>query len=188
MTTHHSPAVKVTNPDMALKLLKDGHARFLANELAESNHPLSKMKTGTQQSPFAAILACADSRCAPEIHFDQGIGNLFVVRNAGNVADKEAIGSFQFATNVLGAQIIVVVGHTECGAVFNAQDGTKVELEELQYVLNNISCKVEGAKTREESLEMNTRAQVEILKNSKGITVPVYGCIYNVANGQIEWL
>ncbi|MCL2587737.1 MAG: carbonic anhydrase [Firmicutes bacterium] len=186
---HQDPAVKVTNADEALKLLKDGNARFVANKLIAPNHPEALKKTGNQQSPFAAILACADSRCAPEFYFDQGIGNLFVVRNAGNYADAEAIGSFQFAANVLGAQIIVVVGHTECGAVFNAHDGTQVgELGELQGILDNIAGIVKTCTTKDEGIVANVKAQVQTLKNAKGITIPVHGAVYNVATGEVTWI
>ena len=189
MSKHQDPAVKVTCPDVALQLLKDGNARFVANNMTPSNHPEALSKTGNQQSPFASILACADSRCSPEIFFDQGIGNVFVVRNAGNVADSEAIGSFQFAANVLGSQIIVVVGHTECGAVFNAHGGTQVgDLAQLQGILDGIAAGVKGCSSKEESIAANTMAQVEALRNAPGINVPVYGCDYDVATGKVTWL
>ena len=188
MSKYQDPAVKVTCPDEALKLLKEGNARFVANGLVASNHPEALEKTGTQQSPFASILTCADSRCAPEIYFDQGIGNIFVVRNAGNFADREAIGSFQFAANVLGSQIIVVVGHTQCGAVFNAHGGTQVPLPELQGVLDDIASVVKDCPTKESGVAANVKAQVEVLRNAAGITVPVYGCEYDVATGKINWL
>lgn len=189
MSKHQDPAVKVTSPDEALKLLKEGNERFVKNGLVSSDHPGALAKTGTQQSPFASILTCADSRCSPEIYFDQGIGNVFVVRNAGNYADGEAIGSFQFAANVLGSQIIVVVGHTGCGAVNNAHAGTDVSsLPELQNILNNIGAIVKSCPTQEAGVAVNVKAQVEALKKSPGITVPVYGAEYDVATGVVTWL
>ncbi|MCL2426057.1 MAG: hypothetical protein FWD05_06940 [Oscillospiraceae bacterium] len=191
MSKYQDPAVKVTCPDEALKLLKEGNERFVANNLVAPNYKEMLDKTGTQQSPFASILACADSRCPPEIFFDQGIGNIFVVRNAGNTADREAIGSFQFAAAVLKSQIIVVVGHTECGAVFNAHAGASGLPTELQGMLDDISAIVKDADTKESAVCVNTKAQVEKLRNDPAIKatgVPVYGADYNVATGVVTWL
>ena len=192
MSKYQDPAVKVTSADEAVKLLKEGNARFVANNLVPTDYKEALGKTGTQQSPFASILTCADSRCSPEIYFDQGIGNIFVVRNAGNFADREAIASFQFAAAVLKSQVIVVVGHTQCGAVKNAHAGTDVSsLAELQAVLNDLAPIVKGAGDWEaEGVPMNTKAQVEALKNNPGIKaagVPVYGAHYNVATGVVTW-
>jgi carbonic anhydrase len=192
MAKYQDPAVKVTCPDTALKLLKDGNARFVANNLVPTDYPEALGKTGTQQSPFASILTCADSRCSPEIYFDQGTGNIFVVRNAGNFADREAIGSFQFAAAVLGSQIIVVVGHTQCGAVMHAHAGTSGLPAELQGVLDDLRPIVKDAADWEkDGVPMNTKAQVEALKNNPAIKaagVPVYGAEYNVATGVVTWL
>ena len=189
MSKYQDPATKITCPDEALKLLKEGNARFAANGLVPTDHPEALKKTATQQSPFASVLTCADSRCCPEIFFDQGIGNIFVVRNAGNFADREAIGSFQFAANVLGSQVIVVVGHTQCGAVKNAHGGTVTNLPELDGILNDIRPIVKDAADWEkDGVPLNTKAQVEALKKAPGISVPVYGCHYDVATGVVTWV
>jgi len=191
MSKYQDPAVKVTNPDEALTLLKEGNARFVANNLVPTDYKEALGKTGTQQSPFASILTCADSRCSPEIYFDQGIGNIFVVRNAGNFADREAIGSFQFAAAVLKSQIIVVVGHTQCGAVFNAHMGTQVPFGELQGVLDDVAGIVKSVDTKENAVDVNTKAQVEALKNNpaiKELGIPVYGANYDIASGVVTWL
>jgi len=195
MSKYQDPAVKVESADEALKLLKEGNARFVANNLVPTDYKEALGKTGTQQSPFASILTCADSRCSPEIYFDQGIGNIFVVRNAGNFADREAIGSFQFAAAVLGSKIIVVVGHTQCGAVKNAHAGTDVTglgATELQGVLNDLAPIVKGAAEWEaDGVPMNIKAQVEALKNNpciKAAGIPVYGANYDVATGVVTWL
>jgi carbonic anhydrase len=191
MNKYQDPAVKVTSADEALKLLKEGNARFVANNLVPANYKESLGKTGTQQSPFAAILSCADSRCSPEIFFDQGIGNIFVVRNAGNVAYGKVVGSLQFAAAVLKSQVIVVVGHTECGAVFNAHMGTSGLTEELQSILDGIAPVIKGTDTKENAITVNTMAQVEVIKNNPAIKrtgVPVYGAHYDVATGVVAWL
>jgi len=191
LSNYQDPALKVTSPDVALKLLKEGNERFVANNLVPPNYKESLGKTATQQSPFASILSCADSRCAPEIFFDQGIGNIFVVRNAGNFADREAVGSFQFAAAVLKSQIIVVVGHSECGAVFNAHAGASGLPKELQGMLDDISAVVKTADTKECAIGVNVLAQVEALRNDPAIKatgVPVYGAEYDVATGVVTWL
>ncbi|MCL2381041.1 MAG: hypothetical protein FWC64_05540 [Treponema sp.] len=193
MSKYQDPAAKVASADEALKLLKEGNARFVANNLVPTDYKTALGKTATQQSPFASILTCADSRCSPEIYFDQGIGNIFVVRNAGNFADREAIGSFQFAAYVLGSKVIVVVGHTGCGAVKNAHAGTDVSsLSELQGVLNDLAPIVKGASDWEkDGVPMNVKAQVEALKNNPGVKaagVPVYGAEYDVATGVVKWI
>ena len=192
MSKFRDPAVKVTCPDEALKMLKDGNERFVSgNLMPRDTYKEDLKKTGTQQSPFASILSCADSRTPPEIYFDQGIGDLFVVRNAGNYADQEAIGSFQFAAMVLKSQIIVVVGHTECGAVYNAHAKASGLPTELQGILDNIGCLVTDAPTKEDAVFASTKAHVEKLKNDPAIKetgVPVYGAHYDVATGVVTWL
>jgi len=192
MSKYQDPAVKVTTADEALKLLKEGNARFVANNLVPTDYKEALGKTATQQSPFASILTCADSRCSPEIYFDQGIGNIFVVRNAGNFADREAIASFQFAAAVLKSQVIVVVGHSQCGAVKNAHGGTQVPFAELQAVLNDLAPIVKGgADWEKDGVPMNIKAQVEALKNNPGIKeagVPVCGAYYDVATGVVSWV
>jgi carbonic anhydrase len=186
---YQDPAVKVTSADEALKLLKEGNERFVANNLVPTDYKEALGKTATQQSPFASILTCADSRCSPETYFDQGIGNIFVVRNAGNFADREAIGSFQFAANVLGSQVIVVVGHTQCGAVKNAHAGTVTNLPELDGILGDIAPIVKDAADWEkEGVGLNVKAQVAAIKAAPGISVPVVGCEYDVATGVVTWL
>jgi len=188
MSKYQDPAVKVTCPDEALKLLKEGNARFVANNLVPTDYPAALGKTGTQQSPFASVLTCADSRCSPEIYFDQGIGNVFVCRNAGNFADREAIGSLQFAANVLGSQIIVVVGHTGCGAVKNAHAGTVTSLPELDGILADLGPIVKACPDWEkDGVPANVKAQVEALKKAPGISVPVYGAEYDIATGVVKF-
>jgi len=191
MAKYQDPAVKVETAEEALALLKEGNARFVANDLVPTDYKEALGKTGTQQSPFASILTCADSRCSPEIYFDQGIGNIFVVRNAGNFADREATGSFQFAAAVLGSKVIVVVGHTQCGAVFNAHMGTSGLPGELQGILDDIAAVVKETDTKENAVAVNVAAQVAALKADPAIAasgVPVVGAEYDVATGVVTWL
>jgi carbonic anhydrase len=112
------------SPAAALQRMMEGNARFVTGKTQKPNQSkLRLQETSVAQYPFAAILGCADSRVPAEIVFDQGLGDLFVVRVAGNVASQTAIGSLEFATAVLGAQLIMVLGHSNCGAVKAAIKG-----------------------------------------------------------------
>src|SRR3954466_12334475 len=111
----HAPSV---SPDAALAKLNEGNARFVASKVSDGKPTAAKRaETGQAQHPFAVILGCADSRVAPEIVFDQNIGDLFVVRTAGNLVDDYALGSIEYAVEHLGTRLIVVLGHERCGAV-----------------------------------------------------------------------
>lgn len=123
-------------PDAALKRLKDGNARFVAGKTVNCNLMQQVKDTATQQSPIAAIVGCIDSRVPPELVFDQRIGDIFAARIAGNFVNTDIIGSLEFATAAAGAKLIVVLGHTECGAVKGAVDDVK--LGNLTATLANI--------------------------------------------------
>lgn len=114
-------------PDEALQRLVDGNARFMRGETVAPNRTLARLQElGERQAPFAAILGCADSRVPVELVFDQGLGDLFVCRTAGNIATSEIIGSLEYGSLVLGARLIVVLGHTACGAVSATMTGGPV--------------------------------------------------------------
>lgn len=113
-------------PDAALQTLKDGNARFLAGKSVHCDLMAQVRATAAGQAPFAAIVGCIDSRVPPEMVFDQHIGDIFAARIAGNFVNTDIIGSLEFATKVAGAKAIVVLGHTECGAIKGALDGAKL--------------------------------------------------------------
>lgn len=104
-------------PEMALQALVQGNARYVANQPLEKDFSATRASRSKGQAPFAAILSCADSRVAPEYAFDRGPGELFVVRVAGNFVTDEGLGSLEFGAAVLGTKVIMVLGHTSCGAV-----------------------------------------------------------------------
>ena len=112
------PVVPTITPDEALNRLKAGNERFVSSKDSTSKPVAARRaETATGQNPFATIVGCADSRTAPEIVFDQGIGDLFVIRTAGNLVDDYALGSIEYAVEHLGVRLIVVLGHERCGAV-----------------------------------------------------------------------
>ena len=111
------PVSAADTPDAALKLLTEGNGRYAANQPRERDFSAGRASRSLGQAPFAAILSCADSRIAPELAFDQAPGDLFVVRVAGNFVTTEGLASLEFGAAVLGTRLIMVLGHSSCGAV-----------------------------------------------------------------------
>jgi carbonic anhydrase len=123
-------------PDQALQMLKDGNARFASGRSINCDLLAQVKATADGQAPFAAVVGCIDSRVPPELVFDQNIGDIFAARIAGNFVNTDIIGSLEFATKLAGAKLVVVLGHTECGAVKGAVDDAK--LGNLTAALANI--------------------------------------------------
>lgn len=131
-------------PDAALELLKQGNQRFVGGTMLVRDLKAQVAGTAGGQYPHSVILGCIDSRVPPELVFDQGVGDVFAPRIAGNFVNTDILGSMEFATAVAGAKLIVVLGHTECGAVKGACD--VVELGNLTQTLSNISPAVYSVK------------------------------------------
>jgi len=123
-------------PKMALQLLEDGNKRFVSNLKVNRNLLQQANETSDGQHPFAVILSCIDSRTSAELIFDQGLGDIFSVRIAGNIINEDILGSMEFGCKVAGSKIIVVLGHTKCGAVKGACD--HVEMGNLTALLSKI--------------------------------------------------
>jgi carbonic anhydrase len=124
-TAQAQPARAVETPDAAVTRLLEGNARYVAGKMNERDFSSGRAARAQGQAPFAAVLGCADSRVAPELAFDQGPGELFVVRVAGNFMTPDGLGSLEFGVAVLGAKAIMVLGHTSCGAVNGTVDALK---------------------------------------------------------------
>jgi len=193
-------------PDQALQLLREGNERFVAGLTLRRD--LSEQVRATQggQFPYAAILGCIDSRVPPELVFDTGIGDVFAARIAGNVPDDEVLGSLEFATQVAGARLVVVLGHTACGAVKGACDGVK--LGHLTELLAQLAPAIAASKdvpgphdssnpdfvqhVTEANVRLTTKAlreRSEILRElAAGGRLKVVGAIYDVASGRVTFL
>ncbi len=190
-------------PAKAIEILMEGNKRFI-NNLKANRDLLQQMNdTSEGQHPFAVILSCIDSRTSAELIFDQGLGDIFSVRIAGNCVNEDILGSMEFACKVAGAKLIVVLGHTACGAVKGACDD--VRMGNLTTLLNKIRPAVDDTKTSGERKSSNT-AFVEdvavrnvvlaldsipqrspILKemiDSK--TIGIVGGIYDVSTGKVD--
>ena len=187
----------------AVSRLEAGNRRFSNRSPRYPNQSRSRRESVAQaQYPFAAILGCADSRVPPEMIFDQGLGDLFVVRVAGNVASNMAIGSLEYTTAVLGTQLIVVLGHQKCGAVTAAMRNQPVP-GRIDFVVDNIKPALNQSRsinndfgTTERAVIDNIQYQKErLLKNSQVLDqlvresrLEIVGAFYNMETGKVNFL
>ena len=146
-------------PLMALELLNDGNKRFVNNLKVNRNLLQQANDTSDGQHPFAVILSCIDSRTSAELIFDQGLGDVFSVRIAGNIINEDILGSMEFGCKVAGSKIIVVLGHTKCGAVKGACD--HVEMGNLTALLTKIRPAVDDELTTSENRNSGNSEFVE---------------------------
>jgi carbonic anhydrase len=142
MHTHTREERDSLSPSDALKFLEQGNERFRANLRANQDLLQQVNQTEDGQWPFAAVLSCIDSRTSAELIFDQGLGDIFSIRIAGNLVNEDILGSLEFACRIAGAKLIVVVGHSRCGAIMGACDG--VELGHLTGLISKIRPAVEA--------------------------------------------
>lgn len=146
-------------PSKALELLKEGNQRFVSNLKINRNLLQQANETSDGQHPFAVILSCIDSRTSAELIFDQGLGDIFSVRIAGNIINEDILGSMEFGCKVAGSKIIVVLGHTKCGAVKGACD--HVEMGNLTALLTKIRPAVDDETQTKENRNSGNAAFVE---------------------------
>jgi carbonic anhydrase len=180
----------------ALKRLQSGNQRFVAQQRQYPDQSLKDVQLLAKgQYPFAAVLGCADSRVPTEIIFDQGLGNLFVVRVAGNVASDMAIGSLEYATSVLGSQLIVVLGHKKCGAVMAALQ-EKPAPGKINSIVKEIKPAVARGRLRksENAIAANIKYQAEKLQSQSPILanliqigkLQIVGACYDIDTGKVS--
>ncbi len=136
MRTHSKETQSSLTPQTAFQILKEGNQRFVNNLKANRNLLQQVNETSVGQFPFATILSCIDSRTSAELIFDQGLGDIFSIRIAGNILNEDILGSMEFATKVVGTKVLVVIGHTKCGAIVGACN--HVEMGNLTTLLNKI--------------------------------------------------
>jgi len=186
--------------DGALKLLKEGNDRFAQGKLAGKDSGMKKRELLAKgQTPFAIVLACADSRVAPELIFDQGLGDLFVLRVAGNIADSFILGSMEFAVDNLKTPLIVVIGHENCGAVagaFSKGDFTGNLGKLIKEIHVGTDLPAERAAALPLAIKNNvvfTAEQLtqrsDILKNAVAQKkVKIVRGVYRLGSGVVEWI
>lgn len=189
------------SPDEALSRLIEGNKRFTQGKSIHPNQTPEKIKElSAGQKPFAVIVGCSDSRVPNEIIFDQGLGDLFILRTAGQVSTYASWGSIEFATAVLGAKLILVLGHTKCGAVAAACNVPDVP-GHIVTLINAIKPSVEIAKEMkgdliENTVKINVAKEVEQLKNLEPVLskqfkkgeIKIVGAVYHLETGKVEIL
>ena len=196
------PPPNAIAPAEALKRLMDGNARYAANTANERDFSSGRAARVLAQYPIAAILSCADSRVAPELAFDQGPGDLFVVRVAGNIVSLDLLASLEYGVHFLGVPLVMVLGHTGCGAVDAAIKALKTtavlpghlpELISAIYPAVIIAEKMQSGTLLNNAVAENVRRQVARLKNFSSVVVPLYagkkidivGAVYDLRTGEI---
>jgi carbonic anhydrase len=192
-------------PDQAIARLTEGNHRFVAGQSLHRDYPAEVKATAGGQYPFAVIISCLDSRSGPELVFDQGIGDLFVGRVAGNYCPVDLLGSTEFGTKVAGAKLVVVLGHTECGAIKGACDN--VELGNLTTVIHALQPAVtevqesgdrssKNKKFVRAVTEANVRRTVASIRSNSPILreleqsgqIKIVGAMLDISSGEVMFL
>jgi carbonic anhydrase len=185
----------------ALKTLKEGNRRYVEGNLKHPHTDATRRdETASGQNPFAVVLSCADSRVVPELIFDQGLGDLFVIRVAGNIAKDKVIGSIEYAVKFLGARLVVVMGHEQCGAVKASMDGADPG-GHIGVIIQKIKPAVYMGRRMEgdplvNAIKINAQNTAEELKESHPILFEatqsegllVVSAYYNLSSGEVEFL
>lgn len=205
MTTFTKEMQDNTTPQKALELLKEGNKRFIENNKLNRDLKDQAFATKDGQFPFATVLSCIDSRTSSELIFDQGIGDIFNVRIAGNIVNEDILGSMEFACKVAGTKLILVLGHSSCGAVKGACD--HVDLGNLTTLLNKIQPAIEQEKT--ETVRNSSNAEFvkkvthlnvnhaihEIMEKSEVLRdmvnageISIVGGVHDLASGEVKFL
>ena len=206
MRLHNIEDQRCLTPQLALNFLKEGNKRFVANLKAHSNLLEQVNETKANQFPFAIILSCIDSRTSAELIFDQGLGDIFSTRIAGNVLNNDIIGSMEFACKLAGSKLIVVLGHSNCGAITGACYGT--ELGHLTDLLAKVKPSIEHVKAHHQHLDMQSKEAVDlvafhnvedtishilnksnVLKDMyEGGEIGIVGAFYKVETGEVDFV
>ncbi len=203
MRTHTKETQEILTPELALEILKEGNKRFINNIKAHRNLLEQVNETSSGQFPFAAILSCIDSRTSAELIFDQGLGDIFSIRIAGNILNEDILGSMEFACKIAGSKLIIVLGHTKCGAIISACDN--IVLGNITTLLNKIKPAIEketetqtDRNGKNESFLYNVtvnnvfitvqkiREQSKILNEmEKANEIKITGGLYDIETGQV---
>lgn len=198
------------SPDEIIGRLKKGNENFVSNNLTQRDHSEQRRMAMIGQYPQAIVLSCVDSRVPVEDVFDLGIGDIFVARVAGNIENRDIVGSMEFATAVAGSKVVIVMGHTSCGAVYNAIDNTdaaSMEMNALQDLLNEIKPSIEATEKNGEVSSKNKAFTNSVIANNAKITVvdirktspkmaslekegkiKIVAAVYDMATGKVKFM
>jgi carbonic anhydrase len=207
MRAHSKETQSSLTPRMALEILQEGNGRFIKNLKAQRDLLAQVNDTREGQWPFATILSCIDSRTSAELVFDQGLGDVFSIRIAGNIVNTDILGSMEFACKVAGSKLIVVLGHTKCGAVKGACD--HVEMGNLTELLSKLQPAVYSESETTAADKRNSKngkfvenvASLNVKRGVKNIIersfileemldkgeIGIIGAMYNIDTGKVEF-
>ena len=200
MKKHSKEYLDTLTPYQGYELLREGNKRFISNLKADHDHLELLNQTREGQYPFAVILSCMDSRTSVELIFDQGLGDLFSIRVAGNIVNNDILASIEYAVKYIGSKVLMVLGHTECGAIKSAKQGvndghltdllnriqpsiTKAMLDDKEYMFTD---KVAYANVENSLEEILRRSKIvkEMFENKQ---IGIVGGVYNIENGQVDF-
>ena len=180
-----------TQSEKALDLLKSGNARFISGAMTpKDDYAILREKLSAGQHPFAVVLCCSDSRVAPEIIFDQKLGDLFVIRNAGNVVDKHVLGSIEYAVEHLGTSLVVVMGHSCCGAVTATRLG-EVLPDNIMALAKHIKPSIDTSVGIDDNARRHAMRMAKLIQGDPVVHhlhAQVTAAFYDIRSGIVEWL
>lgn len=207
----YKPGVTITQavqagitPDKAIDILKAGNARFLAGKTVVRNNKQRVTQTALGQFPFASVLGCIDSRAAPENVFDLGVGDIFTARVAGNAVNEDILGSLEYASKVAGSRLIVVMGHTGCGAIKGACDDVKMGnltglLDKFKPAIKAVSTTGERNSKNHQFVhdvtDLNAQMVVKTIREKSPILkemedagkIKIVAAVYDTGTGKVKW-
>lgn len=203
MKAHTRKSQSEMTPELSLEYLKEGNIRFVENLRAHRNLLEQVNDTAEGQYPFATILSCIDSRTSAELIFDQGLGDIFSVRIAGNIVNDDILGSMEYACKVAGSKLLLVLGHTKCGAVTSACKNVVVGnitalLSKIQPAVHEVKktrADIESPEAVQLVAEQNVRESIRVILERSGILrdmasngeIAIVGAMYDVESGQVEF-
>lgn len=211
MKAHTSETQSTITPEKALEFLKEGNQRFVGN--LKANRDLLEQVNATREGqwPFAVVLSCIDSRTSAELIFDQGLGDVFSIRIAGNFVNQDILGSMEFGCNVAGSKLVVVLGHTKCGALKGGLDAAKIEgmgmdnlnhlIGHFDHIIKDIINDGEERSSKNEDLlerlnQQNVKNAIQDIRSQSSTLkameddgkIKIVGANYDVETGVVTWL
>ena len=180
-----------TDPQKAIESLKEGNERFVAGALTlKDSYAELRERLKEGQHPFAVVLCCSDSRVAPEIIFDQKLGDLFVIRNAGNVVDKHVLGSVEYAVEHLETSLVVVMGHSSCGAVTATHKGETLPAN-IMALAKHIRPSIDTSCCIDDNARRHAKRMAKLIQGDPVVHhlhTQVTAAFYDLRSGKVEWL
>lgn len=208
MKAHTKETQAAITPGNAIQILKEGNQRFVANKKADRDLLEQVHDTASGQYPFATVLSCIDSRVSAELIFDQGVGDIFSARVAGNIVNEDLLGSIEFACKLAGTKVVIILGHTACGAVKGACDDAKmgnltILLDKIKPAVEAVSEPSDPSLRNSKNIDFvndvvlknvhmtieNTRKMSPVLKEMEDNgEIKIVGAMYDIADGKVHFI